>query len=264
MARHLSPKQQEIRDREARILDEAQAVLLARGASAVTMERMATAVGVSKGTVYQHFSSKEDLLAAVLLRSADIRARLFERAASFRGQSRERMSAVGAAAELFFALYPQHEQAERAIKAASISEKIDAKRAAGLESCTFRCFGVATGIVRDAIASGDLVLAEGQTVEQVCVGLWNLYTGAFLMRDLENFIDEPIVTDPMPTLMANAQVFLDGFGWHPLSSDHDYGEAHQRVLREIFPEEARSAGLDLARSAPVAQPAGEDQRRYLD
>ena len=80
MARPLSPKQQEIRDREERILDEAQTVLLARGAGAVTMERMAAAVGVSKGTVYQHFTSKEDLLAAVLLRSADIRARIFERA----------------------------------------------------------------------------------------------------------------------------------------------------------------------------------------
>ena len=264
MARPLSPKQQEIRDREERILDEAQTVLLARGDGAVTMERMAAAVGVSKGTVYQHFTSKEDLLAAVLLRSADIRARLFERAASFRGRSRERMSAVGAAAELFFALYPQHEQAERAIKAASISEKIDAKRAAGLESCTFRCFGVATGIVRDAIASGELELTQDQTVEQVCVGLWNLYTGAFLMRDLENFIDEPIVTDPMPILMANAQVFLDGFGWQPLSSAHDYGAVHQRVLSEIFTDEARRAGLEVAKSAPAASPAGAVRRQHAD
>lgn len=222
------------------------------------MERMAAAVGVSKGTVYQHFSSKEDLLAAVLLRSADTRARLFERAASFRGTSRERMGAVGTAAELFFSLYPQHEQAERAIKASSISEKIDSKRASGLESCTFRCFGVATGIVRDAIASGDLELGPDQTVEQVCVGLWNLYTGAFLMRDLENFIDEPIVADPMPILMANAQVFLDGFGWGPLSHEHDYGAAQRRVLTEIFPEEARLAGLLDHHAEPPSK--GGDRR----
>ena len=109
--------------------------------------------GVSKGTVYQHFTSKEDLLAAVLLRSADIRARLFARG-ELPGSKPRADEHRGAAVELFFALYPQHEQAERAIKAGSISEKIDAKRAAGLESCTFRCFGVATGIVRDAIASG--------------------------------------------------------------------------------------------------------------
>ena len=97
------------------------------------------------------------------------------------------------------------------------------------------------------------MLAQGQTVEQVCVGLWNLYTGAFLMRDLENFIDEPIVTDPMPTLAANAGV-PGRPGGIPLERPRP--GTHQRVLREIFPEEARSAGLDL-RGARRRQPAGE-------
>jgi hypothetical protein len=122
-------------------------------------------------------------------------------------------------------------------------ERISAKRTQGLEACTFRCFGVATGIARDAIASGDLTLREDQTVEQLCVGLWHLYTGAFLMRDLEHFMAEPIVEDPMPTLMANAQVFLDGFGWAPLSTEQDAAAARLRVLTEVFPDEARSAGL---------------------
>lgn len=242
--KQLSPKQKEIRDRESALLDSAQDMLLSRGYLGLTMDRLADAIGVSKGTVYQHFSNKEDVLAAIAVRSADTRAALFERAGSFRGRSRERMAAVGTAAELFFALYPHHEQAERTVRASTIADKISPKRARNMESCTFRCFGVATGIVRDAIASGDLTLRDGQTVEQLCVGLWNLYTGAFLMRELENFIDEPVVNDPMPTLMANAQVFLDGFQWKPLSGDHDYSATRERILREVFPEEARAAGID--------------------
>ena len=98
-------------------------------------------------------------------------------------------------------------------------------------------------IARDAVASGDLVLREGQSVEQVCVGLWNLYIGAFLMNDLEHCVDEPLVVDPLPTLFANAQVFLDGFGWKALSTEHDYALSRQRVLREVFPDEARAADL---------------------
>ncbi|MEM6672009.1 MAG: helix-turn-helix domain-containing protein [Planctomycetota bacterium] len=239
----LSAKQLEIRERERTILDVGQEMLLDRGYAGLTMDRVAEAIGVSKGTIYQHFANKEDLLAAVAVRSADTRASLFERAGTFRGTSRERMTAVGTAAELFFALYPHHEQAERAIRASSLSDKISAKRTVGLESCTFRCFGVATGIARDGIASGDLVLREGQTVEQVCVGLWNLYIGAFLMSDLENFIDEPVVKDPMPTLHANAQVYLDGYGWTAHSTEHDYPATRQRILGEIFPAEARTAGL---------------------
>lgn len=246
----MTPKQLEIRAREERLLDVAQDMLLERGYLGITMDRIAEAVGVSKGTVYLHFSNKEDLLAAVLLRCADMRARLFERAAAFRGTSRERMGAVGAAAELFFTLYPHHEQAERAIKGSSLAAKISPKRASGIESCTFRCFGVATGIARDAVAAGDLVLREGQSIEQVCVGLWNLYTGAFLMRDLENFMDEPFVKEPMPMLLANAQVFLDGFDWQPLSSAHDYARARERALAEVFPEESRAAGFQF----PLTQP----------
>lgn len=241
--KQLSPKQREIRDREQALLDLGQEMLLERGYTGLTMDRIADAIGVSKGTVYQHFANKEDLLAAVAVRSAEIRASLFERAAAFRGSSRERMGAVGAAAELFFALYPHQEQAERIIRGTSLTDKIGQKRALSMESSTFRCFSVATGIARDGVASGDLVLREGQTVEQVCVGLWNLYIGAFLMNDLEHCIDEPLVVDPLPTLFANAQVFLDGFGWTPLSTDHDYAASRVRVLEEVFPDEAHAAGL---------------------
>ena len=247
----LSPKQREIREREQRILDVAQAHLLERGYVGLSMERVADEIGVSKGTVYQHFDNKEDLVAAVALRTAEIRASLFERAAAFRGRSSDRMAAIGIAAELFFGLYPHHEQAERAIKASSIAQKIGRKRAQGLSSASFRCFGAATGVTRDAVAAGDLVLGEGRTVEQLCVGLWNLYTGAFLMRDLETFLDEPLVQDPMPTLHANAQVLLDGFGWRPHSRDQNTDDVRRRVLNEVFPGEARALGL-LDRAAPLA------------
>ncbi|WP_419191120.1 TetR/AcrR family transcriptional regulator [Saltatorellus ferox] len=241
--RTVSAKQQEIREREQTILDLAQAMLLERGYLGLSMDRIAEEVGVSKGTVYQHFVSKEDLLAAVAVRSANTRAELFERAATFRGTTRERMGAIGAAAELFFTLFPHHEQAERVIKSSSGSEKITPERSLSLDTCVFRCFGTATGVIRDAVASGDLALRPGQSVEQVCVGLWNLYTGAFLMRDLESHLNIPAVTDPMPALVANSQVLLDGFGWRALSTEHDYESARLRVFEEVFPTEAKAAGL---------------------
>lgn len=241
--RPVSAKQREIRERELTILDLAQSMLLERGYLGLSMDRIAEEVGVSKGTVYQHFASKEDLLAAVAVRSAHTRAELFERAATFRGTSRERMGAIGVAAELFFTLYPHHEQAERVIKSSSGSEKVTPDRAQSLETCLFRCFGTATGVIRDAVASEDLVLRADQSVDQVCIGLWNLYTGAFLMRGLETHIDIPAVRDPMPTLYANSQVLLDGFGWKALSTEHDYQAARLRVLDEVFPAEAKAAAL---------------------
>lgn len=239
----LSPKQQEIRDREERLLDVAQQMLLERGYEDLRMDRIADAVGVSKGTVYQHFHSRDDLLAAVAVRSAAKRAALFERAASFEGSSRERMGAVEAAAEVFFALFPHHEHAERLVRAAHLSPKISAERVEALEGSTQRCFEVATQIAAEAVTAGDLPLRAGQSVGQLCVGLWNLYQGAFLMRDLEKFMSDPAVDDALGTLQRNARVFLDGFGWRPLSDEHDYTTARERALTELFGAEALAAGL---------------------
>ncbi|MBL8772933.1 MAG: TetR/AcrR family transcriptional regulator [Phenylobacterium sp.] len=57
----LSP---EIRRRQ--ILDEAAQLILAEGLYAVSMERLAREVGISKGLVYNYFPSRDALLAALL------------------------------------------------------------------------------------------------------------------------------------------------------------------------------------------------------
>ena len=58
-----------------RILGQARADFLTRGYSAVTMDAIATELGISKKTLYQHFSSKDALIRDVILGlSHDIRA----------------------------------------------------------------------------------------------------------------------------------------------------------------------------------------------
>ncbi|MEZ6016302.1 MAG: helix-turn-helix domain-containing protein [Planctomycetota bacterium] len=238
-----SRKQREVAQREALLLDTAQALLIELGYIGLTMDRLADATEFSKGTVYQHFANKEDLVAAIAERSAEMRSELFERALAFQGPSRERIGAIGAAAEVFLLLYPHHEQAERIVKTSSIRDKVSAERGSALGACEVRCFAAALSVVHGALADGDLTLAEDQSPEQVCMGLWNLYMGAFLMREVDLFLDNPTFSDPMPILLKNAQVLLDGFGWRPLSRSFDYMAARERALRELFPDEARAVGL---------------------
>ncbi|HEX2560268.1 helix-turn-helix domain-containing protein [Phenylobacterium sp.] len=54
--------------RREQILDEAARVILEEGLTAVSMERLAREVGISKGLVYNYFSDRDALLAALLLR----------------------------------------------------------------------------------------------------------------------------------------------------------------------------------------------------
>lgn len=53
--------------RERLILDEAEQLLNEEGYEGLVMDRLAERVGVSKGTLYQHFPKKEDLFGAILL-----------------------------------------------------------------------------------------------------------------------------------------------------------------------------------------------------
>src|ERR1700739_1645583 len=99
-------KQREVQGREGRILEVARAMIVEDGYHGLSMERIAEALEYSKGTIYQHFSCKEEILMALVNQSMDRRLDLFRRAAAFRGGSRERITAIGAACELFFQLYP--------------------------------------------------------------------------------------------------------------------------------------------------------------
>jgi AcrR family transcriptional regulator len=62
-----SYKERERQRREQEILDAAEQLLIERGYAALTMDDLADAVGISKPTLYQHFKSKEDLAARVIV-----------------------------------------------------------------------------------------------------------------------------------------------------------------------------------------------------
>ncbi len=61
-------KKQQFDAREEAILDAVNYLLSEKGFDLMTMDDVADAVGVAKGSLYKHFSSKEKLAAAVMIR----------------------------------------------------------------------------------------------------------------------------------------------------------------------------------------------------
>src|SRR4051812_34099941 len=104
----LTRKQREIQQRETLLLDVARTMLMEHGFAGLSMDRLAEATEYSKGTIYQHFSTKEDLVAALAVQSVKYRAELFDRANTLSGHPRERMFAIGVADEMFARLHPQY------------------------------------------------------------------------------------------------------------------------------------------------------------
>src|SRR5258706_16317843 len=88
-------KEREKAAREELMIDHATRLLLREGYQNLNLDVLAQAVEYSKGTIYLHFSTKEDLVLAVATRIFKERADLFECVAQFQGRTRERVRAIG-------------------------------------------------------------------------------------------------------------------------------------------------------------------------
>lgn len=235
----LSRKQREIREREGLILDVARRLLVQRGYFGLNMDRIAAETEYSKGTIYQHFRSKEDVLAGLVAQAMEMRVALFERAALFRGTSRERMVAIGEAATLFVQRNPQHFQCEQIICAAgSEQRKTDPSRHEVVDALERTCFDVVIGVLRDGIVRGDLDAAPSE-LPGITFGLWSAHIGAHQLAASGKPLEDKGIGDPVESIRRNAHALLDGYGWRPLFADHDYEDTVRRIHAEVFADEER-------------------------
>jgi TetR/AcrR family transcriptional repressor of nem operon len=65
-------------DTKRRLLDGAEQLMLAKGFAATTVDEICQAAGVTKGSFFHYFKSKDDLAKAVLERFCEVRARLMQ------------------------------------------------------------------------------------------------------------------------------------------------------------------------------------------
>lgn len=235
----LSRKQREIEEREDLILEVASKMLVELGLNGLTMDRIAERIEYSKGTIYHHFSSKEDILAALAARNAERRGELFARAARFDGSTRERMSAIGAAYDILNALYPDSCQAETIFHASHIKAKMSEQSAKAVREAEESSDAVMVDLIIEAVECGDLPARDPETVHDLYFGLWALSWGAYKIVEAvdDDELAERQFGDPVVALRRNQERLLDGFGWKPLSHEYDFEATRERVKKEIFSEE---------------------------
>ena len=228
-------KEREYRAREAQMLDLAREMLMRDGYLGLNMERIASAVEYSKGTVYGHFPNKEEIILALAVETQKKRTEMFQRAAVFHGSTRERVAAIGAAAELFVRLHHSHFHVEQIVRLSSIWEKTSEKRRQIMRNSETNCVGIVGGVVRDAIAQGDLSLPAEVSPEDVVFGLWSTNFGAFTLLSTSNSLVDLGIEDPVVAVRTCMNRMLDGFGWRTLSSEHDDGSVNRRGMNEVCP-----------------------------
>lgn len=230
-------KQREFRARENALLDVGRRLLIEQGYAGLTMDRVAEATEYSKWIVYQHFASKEDLVAALLIQSTEHRLELFAKARTFQGRSRERLLALGVADELFARRYPHAFRSEQIVHMADLGERASADRREAMDRQDDLIAGLTREIVEEAVAAGDLIIPAGQTPGHVVFNLLAMVVGVHgFMINRPRMLAGLVADDPLVALRSGCHVVADGLGWRPLGNEWDYEASYRRILREAFGE----------------------------
>lgn len=230
-------KQRELYDREQLILDTAQHILQHEGLHGLTMDRVAAEIEYSKGTVYNHFSSKEEIVSGISCRCMTNLIEMFNRARNYAGTHRERIAALGIAHSLYAQLHPVELQNMQLIKSSAVREKISVEKQHELLQLEQQVTGVALEIIRDAMQAGEIPLNQAYLPDGILLGLWTMGYGSNLLHLAGIPFEKLGLQQPLDMMWINSHKLLDSYQWQPLSSTFDINALKQKLCTEIFAEE---------------------------
>lgn len=236
---NMTRKQRELFEREQLILDTAQQILKQDGTQGLTMDRVAAEIEYSKGTVYNHFSSKEEIISGISCRCMDNLTELFGRARDYSGSHRERIAAIGIAQTLYAQLHPVEMQNMQVIKSADVREKISNDKQLELLQLEQKITGIVLEIVRDAMNSGDVPLDQPYLPDSIVLGLWTMGYGSNLLNMSGIPFKKLGMQDPLKMAWINSHKLLDSYQWQPLSNTFDIHALREKLCNELFSEEMK-------------------------
>lgn len=232
-----SRKQRELMERETLILDTSQALMHQFGYNFLTMDKIADAVEYSKGTLYNHFVSKEDIVGTLCCRSLKNLIAIFQRAYDYQGSTRERYAAIGIGYSLYNQLHPLDAHNIQTVKTNAVREKISAEKMAELRSLEQEVTLITKRIVQEAINCGDLDKKHEDHVNTIVFGCWSMHYGALLLNQSDIPLNELGFNPVVKMLWHNSNIYLDGYQWLPLSNTVDSTTLFNKISTAVFKDE---------------------------
>ena len=233
----LTGKQRELRERDELFLKVARDMLLNDGYEALTIGRVAKETGFSKGTIYQRFGSKAEVVVALGIRGREHLFNTVHRALEYEGGTRERMAALGVALEQYSLLFPGDMRIIKIIDAETILENVPEEQQKRMAEYDIRIFETLMAVIQQAMAEGDLVLTGDATPQGLCFALWCMVDGGFAALIGAAPLEQMDLPQPMRAIAQAGHRLLDGYGWRPLSTETDYEETARKASAVLFGED---------------------------
>ncbi|RDE19029.1 TetR/AcrR family transcriptional regulator [Motiliproteus coralliicola] len=248
----MSPRaldQHSLKQRELEIIEAALRLLEQVDVSQLTMDKVVAQVPYSKGTVYSHFSGKEDLLAAIGNYAMQTMADLFGRAAASEGNSRERYLGMSFAYLVYALLKPTLFRVALCSKSPSVIGKTSPERLTEHERLETTLMGLFFEVIDAGIAEGSLQLPPHLNKQQISFLGWaGGYGAIMLLNDDLNQCGGRHGLYLEREYYNASNIFMDGLGWQPLSSEYDYRQVINALMEGRFAaeiEEIRQRGRQL-------------------
>ncbi len=229
-------KQRERAAREDELLDRAYELVCESGLVALQMSHLARAGEVAMGTLYSHFSSKEDLLLALSVRSSTYRIEQIRRAVEWQERSRMRMLAVAMADWMFMDAHPHYAQIDQYAMSEVVWERASPQRRQDFARSREPIGELIHAVVRDARACGDLPEASF-SVEETPFGLWTMLIGTNQLTHAAGLLEHFKIDKPHQLMVRHLTVWLNGLEWQPIMAPDDKALSDNlcsRLRTEVF------------------------------
>lgn len=208
--------------RENEILDQALKIIEEKGMAFLTIDKLVANVNYSKGTVYNHFSSKEDVFTALCNRNMRSLERLFQRAASIDESARHKMMGIGFAYMLSVLLTPQSFTLMMNAKT-EIFENASPKRREEHEYLDGMLYRTCCDVVEEGIRQEELSLAEGMEIHDVSFSVYAMTFGTIgLMLKKDRRCSSLVSGVLEDRVISHGNLVMNGLGWkQPEKADDD-------------------------------------------
>ncbi len=229
----LSRRQRDFMQREQLFLDTARMIIRNDGVGNLTMDRIAELTEYAKGTVYKHFTCKEDMLCALCLECMQTMVGLFERANQTDGPPRLRIMAIGIAYQVFSLRFPEEFDLLLSMRTNNIRQKAAAKRIADVDVADQSIHNLLRSVVNDAIANGDLTLPPHIQIDELCFSLWAMSFGMMALDQSQDLLAQLQLPPVQQVIYNQLTLLLDSYRWQPLSQEFDYIKSYQHILQQL-------------------------------
>lgn len=229
-------RQREFAEREQRFLCAARELIRDEGFLNLAMARIAERCDYAVGTLYQHFTSKEDLLMALSAANEAYRVEFFQRVDQWSASTRDRMMALPIADMVFVEHYPEHFRLAQFVTTEVIWGAASEPRREEALAARLPLGQIASGIVSQAIEEGSLD-AAGMAPNELMLGIWSLTLGTHTLVHAEGVLQQYGMREPYRLMLRHLQSMLNGMGWQPVtdkSDDEELSRFIDRVCSEVF------------------------------